>query len=70
MSEPILQEGWWFALNARKAHFYDEGKVTSICGKQMTLGRRLGTENSNHDSADNCAECKRRRTKPRNRVVR
>ena len=58
-----LAPGWWFALNARKAHYFEEGEIISLCRRQMTLGHRPGTEDSNHDSADNCAECKRRRAK-------
>lgn len=54
-----LAQGWWFALNSRKAHYYEKGEIRSICGKQMTFGSRPGTEDDNHDSADNCAACKR-----------
>lgn len=63
MTEERLARGWWFALNARKAHFYEAGEVIAICRKQMSLGARPNTEDDNHDSSDNCAECKRRRAK-------
>lgn len=56
--EPAPQ-GWAFA-GQRKAHYFPAGESIALC-------RRVGfyfspdRDDSNHDSADNCAECKRRR---------
>lgn len=55
-----LQEGWGFPGNSNKAHFFLRGDPRSICMKWMYTGTR---ENDNHDSRDNCAECKKRRAK-------
>lgn len=55
-----LKQGWGWPFNSRRAHFFEEGEIISICGKMMFAGER--TDN-NHDSQDNCAECKRKRLK-------
>ena len=49
--------GWAFPNGSRKAHYFVETR--SLCGK---WGFYMGlTEDSNYESPDNCAECKRRR---------
>lgn len=61
MSEPNkLIAGWGFPLNARRAHYYPAGELRSLCGTSMYGGSR---EDSNHDSADNCAQCRKRRAR-------
>jgi hypothetical protein len=57
---PKLNAGWGWPLNSKKAHYYTEGEVTSICGAWMYSGPR---ENTAHDSPDNCAKCKKMRPK-------
>jgi hypothetical protein len=53
-----LKQGWGFPLNIRKAHFFTEGEIISICGRLMFAGERFDDK---HDSPDNCAKCKRLR---------
>jgi hypothetical protein len=52
--------GWAFpTANARKAHFFIESR--SLCGKFAYWGEEI--EDDKHESADNCAACKRKREK-------
>ena len=48
--------GWGWPAASKKAHYFVGG--TSLCGKWMFFGRNL--ENTNHDSNDNCSQCKTR----------
>jgi hypothetical protein len=54
------QPGWGFPLNSRKAHFFTAGEIISVCGRMMYSGER---QDDNHNSPDNCAECRRRQAK-------
>lgn len=50
-------EGWGWPGNSKKAHYFREGSISSICGKWAYTGER---ESGNDSSLDNCADCKRR----------
>ena len=61
MTEPILHPpGWGRPLSAQKWHFYEESKHISMCGKWLGRGPD-SVENSNHDSHQNCTQCKKLR---------
>lgn len=51
-------EGWGWPANARKAHYYIEGR--SLCAKWAFFG---SLSLKNDASPDNCAECKRQKAK-------
>jgi hypothetical protein len=51
-----LGVGWAWPENSRKAHYFEQGSMTSLCHRWMFGGVR---ENDRHDNQDNCAECKR-----------
>lgn len=53
---PAPVEGWWWPINARKAH-YMVG-LTSLCGKWMTLGNP--TLDPTGNGPDDCAACTRK----------
>lgn len=50
------KEGWVWALNWRKAHYVKNSR--SLCGNWLYLGTLF--EQGNDNSADNCAACKRK----------
>lgn len=50
-------EGWGFPGNSKKAHYFREGEIKSLCNKWIFTGER---ESGNDSSVDNCAECKRK----------
>jgi hypothetical protein len=50
------KKGWGFPANARKAHYFVDG--ISLCRNWMFFGH---ADDTNHDSIDNCATCKRLR---------
>jgi hypothetical protein len=63
MTEEIkLPAGWGYPPpGGRRFHYFLAGTTESLCGKHgLYTGPR---KDDNHDSADNCAECKRRRAK-------
>jgi len=51
-----MSEGWVWALNWRKAHYIKDSR--SLCGKWLYLGKNL--EQGKDDSPDNCALCRRK----------
>ena len=51
-----VKKGWGFPLNSRKAHYFNND-ARSLCGKWMYFGT---LEDSNHNSPDNCAKCRRK----------
>lgn len=53
-------EGWGWPGNSKKAHYFREGEIASLCGKWAYTGPR---ESGNDGSPDNCAECKKRLAK-------
>ena len=53
-----LSAGWRWPINARKAHYFDEGTLISICGKWMYAGPSQGDSFSR--SSDDCAACRRK----------
>lgn len=50
-------EGWYWPANLRKAHYFVNFK--SLCGRYMCFNK-TDLEQGKDDSPDNCAECKRR----------
>jgi len=50
-------QGWKFLSNAKKAHYFIDGK--SLCRKWMTFGSAF--EDNNHTSPDNCPACQKKR---------
>ncbi len=52
-------EGWTRVRNSRTWHYYRDCRA--ICGGMMMLCHpRYGYDLGNDDSADNCADCKRK----------
>ena len=49
--------GWGFPMLARKAHWFDEGEATSVCGKWMYTGVRSGR--ADEPGPDDCATCRK-----------
>ena len=58
--DKVLTAGWTRPGASKKWHYFQAGAKTSLCGKWMFVGER---DDSDHDSPENCAECKRRRAK-------
>lgn len=59
-TERRLPQGWGLPGNSRKAHYFREGDLISICRKWMYGGER---EDNRHDHSENCSDCKKRRAK-------
>lgn len=58
----MMDEGWVWFLNSRKAHYIgSDGR--SLCGKWAYLGSSF--EQGKDNSPDNCASCKRKLKKLR-----
>lgn len=57
-TKPKLIKGWGFPYLAKKAHYYNQGDSTSLCGKWMYTGERV---DSMHDHKDNCVSCMKKR---------
>ena len=53
-------EGWTWLLNARKWHYFVEGR--SLCGRYLLLASGE-FQRGDDDSPDNCAACKRQLAK-------
>ncbi len=56
---PKPDRGWAWPARSRKAHYFVGGR--SLCGKWGWLGGADTLYDTNHNSSDNCASCKRRR---------
>lgn len=56
----ILQTGWGFPSNSKKAHYFLNGDRRSLCLKWAFFGT---LETGNNNSPDNCSECKKRLAK-------
>ena len=57
-----LEQGWGYPPpGGRRSHYFSEGATESLCRRHGFY--RGPREDNNHDSPDNCAECKRRRAK-------
>lgn len=54
-----LPAGWGFPGNSRKAHYFPEDSLTSLCGKWGFYGGRRETDNGNA-SPDDCVVCRRK----------
>ena len=59
-----MKQGWTWLHGSRKWHYFIiDGNAqggTSLCGAMLGLNIVNDLEDSNHNSKDNCAECKRR----------
>lgn len=53
-------QGWAWPGSSKKAHYFMQGDVRSLCMGWIYTGRR---EDTDHDSPDNCAACKKKRAK-------
>lgn len=61
MSEQAQKRGWYSLLNSRKWHYFN-GETTSLCRRYAVFVLNPAELcDDNHDSPDNCKECKRRR---------
>jgi hypothetical protein len=66
MPEKKLPAGWAFPGLARKCHWFDEGEITSRCGRWMHSGPR--SDGDAPGGPDDCAPCvKSLRTTPAKR---
>lgn len=54
-------EGWGFPGNSRKAHYFPEGELTSLCGSWGFY--RGDRQPDTHRSPDDCVRCRRERIK-------
>ena len=54
--------GWGPAANSRKWHYYGQDGM-SLCRKYAWLGPSDSLDDSNHESSDNCAACRRKKLK-------
>lgn len=52
------KQGWWLPMNSKKAHYIMSNR--SLCGKWGYLGSGESLEDNNHDSRDNCADCRKK----------
>lgn len=57
-------EGWGFPALAKKAHYFQEGSATSICGGWMYTGPR---EPDEFESSDDCKTCRKKLAKLQNK---
>jgi hypothetical protein len=54
----LVKGGWEMLSNATKAHWFGpDGR--SLCGKWLNLGS--ATDDTMHDSPDNCRACRKKR---------
>jgi hypothetical protein len=52
---PFRPAGWAFPANGRKAHFFEQGGLRSLCGKWLFDGPRYPGTGAPHN--DECAVC-------------
>jgi hypothetical protein len=52
-----LKAGWGWPANSRKAHYFNDSELTSLCGKWMYAGFR---DEEDFESSDDCALCRRK----------
>ncbi len=64
MTDSPLISGWAMPGLAKKFHYFDEGQITSICGKWAYSGIRDsdGNKPSANAGKSDCAACFRLRT--------
>lgn len=60
MTNLTVAAGWGKPGASKKWHYFDNDEI-SICRKWWAL--LVDLDNTNDDSPDNCAECKRRKAK-------
>lgn len=49
-----LRAGWGWPGNSRKAHYFKDGSITSLCGRWLYSGER---EQGDFVSKDDCTPC-------------
>jgi len=59
------EQGWSWPVNSQRAHYFPAGELISLCGRWMILGGER--EDDKHDSPDNCAACRKKLDKLRER---
>jgi len=59
MENKIERKGWVVLSNAKKAHYFIDGR--SLCKQYLYLGSCY--EDNNHESPDNCKKCMAERNK-------
>lgn len=57
MVDQELLAGWGFPGLSRKAHYFEAGSTTSLCGKWLYVGHR---DSNDLKSKDDCAACRRK----------
>ncbi len=57
--------GWAWPSTAKKAHYFEQGEYTSVCGKWLFGGYQR--EDNNDSSPDNCSPCQKKIEKKRAR---
>jgi hypothetical protein len=60
-------EGWGAVANGTKWHYFRESR--SLCGGALYLGRDEFLEQGNDGSPDNCAQCKKRLAREKNKAA-
>jgi len=55
MTEKV-SKGWGWPSNSKKAHYFPENSIMSLCGKWLYKGK---VEEGSDDSNDNCTTCKK-----------
>jgi len=55
-----FEAGWGWPALARKAHWFPENSLTSLCGRWLYSGPR---EDSDKPSKDDCTMCRHKREK-------
>jgi hypothetical protein len=53
---PPPREGWNYLLNARKFHYFVDGR--SLCKRYMLLASPEDMDKSERDSPDDCLKCR------------
>jgi len=56
-STRTFEEGWGWPMRARKAHWFADNALISLCGRWMYSGPR---EKSPASSKDDCTVCRRK----------
>jgi hypothetical protein len=59
--------GWGWPALAKRAHYFDPGQGTSICGRWMFIGFR--TRDNGVCGPDDCAACEKKLEKRRKKAA-
>lgn len=61
-----MQRGWDWLTNSKKEHYFMENGI-SLCGKWAKLSGSADSVDGADDAPENCAECRRKIKKLRER---